>query len=162
MKPPIRKLIGGVEESHTREYLFQISAQTMGCRERSRFQDQEQQEHKTRSKTRVFEKREREGKRRYLPGAPVGPRRLVSAARGWAAPPGLRGQGWTAWSSGASGWVFTYKFLFLFFWNFTDNFTVEKNSKFQKLQKLPWNIKQKLNKWISKKHNFWYSKDNKS
>src|SRR4051812_15020537 len=82
MKPPIRKLIGGVKESHTKEYLFQISTQTMGYRERSRFQDQEQQEHETRRKTRVFGEKERERKKRYLPGGPRGPRRLVGAARG--------------------------------------------------------------------------------
>src|SRR4051812_39014657 len=43
MKPPTRKLIGGVRESHTREYWFQISAQMSGCRRRSRFRAQEQQ-----------------------------------------------------------------------------------------------------------------------
>src|SRR4051812_9255747 len=95
MKPPTRKLIGGVRESHTKEYLFQISAQTMGCRGRSKFRAQEQQEHETRSKTRNFEKKEREGKKREQPGVPVGARRLCGAARSWAAPPGLLGQGWT-------------------------------------------------------------------
>ena len=71
MKPPTRKLIGGVRESHTKEYLFQISAQTMGCRGRSKFRAQEQQEHETRSKTRTFEKKERERKKRKQPGVPV-------------------------------------------------------------------------------------------
>src|SRR3954471_12806267 len=98
MKPPTRKLIGGVKESYTKEYLVQISAQTMGCRERSRFRVQEQQEHETRSKTRVFGEKERERKKRCQLGVPVGPR-LVRAARGWAAPPGLLGQGWTPWSA---------------------------------------------------------------
>ena len=82
MKPRTRKLIGGVKESHTKEYLFQISAQTMGCRERSRFRVQEQQEQETRGRTRVFEKKEREGKKEYLAGGPVGPIHLVGAARG--------------------------------------------------------------------------------
>src|SRR4051812_42949393 len=107
MKPPIRKLIGGVKESHTKEYLFEISAQTMGCRERSRFWVQEQQEHKTRGKTRVFEKKEREEKKRYLPGVPGGPRGLGGGGRGGAPPPGPLGQGGTPpppWSAtGASG-----------------------------------------------------------
>src|SRR4051812_38773412 len=94
MKPPTSKLIGGVRESHTKEYLFQISAQTMGCRERSKFRAQEQQEHETRSKTRTLEKKERERKKREHPGVHVGPRRLCGAARGWAAPLGLLGQGW--------------------------------------------------------------------
>ena len=82
MKPLIRKLIGGVEESHTREYLFKISAQTMGSRERSKFRDEEQQERKARSKTPVFGEKERERKKKYLAGGPVGPRRLVGATRG--------------------------------------------------------------------------------
>src|SRR4051812_8246981 len=71
MKPPTRKLIGGVRESHTKEYLFQISAQTMGCRGRSKFRAQEQQEQETRSKTRTFEKKERE--REEEEGAARGP-----------------------------------------------------------------------------------------
>src|SRR3954465_16086300 len=95
MEPPNRKLIGGVRESHTKEYLFQISAQTMGCRGRSKFHAQEQQEHETRSKTRTFEKRERGRKKREKPGVLVGPRRLCGTARGWSTPPGLLGQGWT-------------------------------------------------------------------
>src|SRR4051812_32783048 len=44
MKPPIKNLIGGVEELHTREYLLKISARKMGCRERSKFGAEEQQE----------------------------------------------------------------------------------------------------------------------
>src|SRR3954462_6169805 len=72
MKPPTRKLIGRGEESHTREYLFQILAQTMGCRERSRFRVQEHQEHETRSKTRVFEKKER-GEEEIPARGPCGP-----------------------------------------------------------------------------------------
>ena len=95
MKPPTRKLIGGVRESHTKEYLFQISAQTSGCRGRSKFRAQEQQEHETRSRTRFFWGERERGKKRCQQGVPVGPRRLCSAARGWAAPPGLLGQGWT-------------------------------------------------------------------
>src|SRR3954465_9839481 len=95
MEPPNRKLIGGVRESHTKEYLFQISAQTMGCRGRSKFRAQEQQEHETRARTRSFERKEREWKKREQPGVPLGPRRVCGAARGWAVPPGLLGQGWT-------------------------------------------------------------------
>src|SRR3954471_17068647 len=109
MKPPTRKLIVGVRESRTKEYLFQISAQTMGCRGRSKFRSQEQQEHETRSKTQTFEKKERERKKREQPGVHVGPRRLCGAVRGWATPPGLLVQGWTPWSaSGTSRWIFTW------------------------------------------------------
>ena len=42
-----------------------------------------------------FFRRKRERKKREQPGVPVGPRRLCGVARGWAAPPGLLGQGWT-------------------------------------------------------------------
>ena len=68
MKPPIRNLIGGVEESHTREYLLKISAQMMGCRERSKNRLQEQQEHKNKCRTRVFGEKEREREEEDSPG----------------------------------------------------------------------------------------------
>src|SRR4051812_3807082 len=96
MKPPTRKLIGGVRESHTEEYLFQISAQMSGCRGRSRFLAQEQPEQRNQSKNTSFRgERERDRKKRCLQGVPVDPRRVCGAARGWAAPPSLLGQGWT-------------------------------------------------------------------
>src|ERR1043165_8980032 len=93
MKPPTKKLIGGVRESRTKEYLFQISAQTMGYRGRSKFRAQEQQEHKTRSKTRFLRGKRERGRRGssqgclWPPGAYVarpgaGPRQLASWARG--------------------------------------------------------------------------------
>src|SRR3954471_4862050 len=81
MKPPTRKLIVGVRESRTKEYLFQISAQTGGCRGRSKFRAQEQQEHETRARTRVFGRKERDWKKRCQQGVPVGPRRVGVAAR---------------------------------------------------------------------------------
>ena len=110
MKPPTRKLIGGVRESHTKDYLFQISAQTMGCRERSRFRVQEQIEHETRSRTHAFEKKEREWGERCHQGAWGPPRRVGGAARGWAAPPGLLAWWWPPWSAtGALWWPFTWK-----------------------------------------------------
>ena len=87
MKPPTRKLIGGVTESHTNEYLFQISAQTSGCRGRSKFRAQEQQEHETRARTRVFGVKEREWKKRCQQGVPVGPRRVGGAT--WPPGPGV-------------------------------------------------------------------------
>src|ERR1041385_2346035 len=95
MKPPTRKLIGGVMESHTREYLFETSAQMSGCRGRSKFRAQEQQEHETRGRTWFFGEKEREWKKRCQQGVPMGPTRVCGAARGWAAPPGLLGKGWT-------------------------------------------------------------------
>ena len=67
----------------------------MGCRDRSRFRVQEQQEHETRARTRVFGEKEREWKKRCQQGVPVGPRRVCGVAKGWAVPPGLLGRGWT-------------------------------------------------------------------
>ena len=49
----------------------------------------------TRARTRVSGVKEREWRKRCHQGVPVGPRRVGGAARGWAAPPGLLGQGWT-------------------------------------------------------------------
>src|SRR3954462_1214847 len=94
MKPPTRKLIGGVRESHTKEYLFQILAQTSGCRGRSKFRAQEQQEDETGARTRVFGEKERESGRRdasqgclWAPGGCVarpgaGPLHVASWSRG--------------------------------------------------------------------------------
>src|SRR3954469_18830139 len=82
MKPPTRKLIGGVRDSHTREYLFQISAQMSGCRRRSRFRAQEQQERKNQSKN-TKNWKESERVRGERPPGGVGP----TQEGGW------RGQG---------------------------------------------------------------------
>src|SRR4051812_23288591 len=101
MKPLIRKLIGGVEESDTKEYLFEISAQTMDCRERSRLRVQEHQEHETRRRIHVFG--EKEGEEEEVPG--WGPMWALGAL--WARPGGRPrhlGQGWPPWSTtGVSG-----------------------------------------------------------
>ena len=139
MKPPTRKLIGGVRESHTREYLFLVSAQMSGCRRRSSFRAQEQQERKNQSKTtKNWEEGERvRGER--PPGGACGPQE----------------GGWRGQELGRATWpprpgvdplvslryllvAFYLEILFYFFWNFPDNFTVENFSKFQKLQKLSW------------------------
>ena len=97
---------------------------------------QEQQEHKNKCRTRVFGEREREREEEDIPGGgPVGPRRPMGAARGQAAPAGRLGHWWPPWSApGASGSLPAWKFLFLFFWNFSENFTVEFFSKFKKLR----------------------------
>ena len=73
MKPPTRKLIGGVRESHTREYLFQISAQMSGCRRRLRFRAQEQQERKNQSKNTNFWKKGERVRGDKPPGGACGP-----------------------------------------------------------------------------------------
>src|SRR4051812_46014375 len=114
MKPPTRKLIGGVRESHTKEYLYQISAQMSGCRWRSKFRAQEQKEHETRERKLVFGEKEREWKKRCQQLVLVGPRRVGGTARGWVAPPGLLGQGWTPLVSLRCPPVALYLEIFIF------------------------------------------------
>src|ERR1041385_4513640 len=76
MKPPIKNLIGGVKEFHTREYLLKISAQMVGCRERSK-NASKNSKNAIRSAELVFLEREEGGGRRHTwrwglwaPGAP--------------------------------------------------------------------------------------------
>src|SRR4051812_28037062 len=88
MRPPIKNLIGGVKELHTREYLPKISAQMMGHRDRSKFWTESSKNTRTKCRTRVFGERARRRKNTYLVGCPMGPRRPVGAARGQAAPAG--------------------------------------------------------------------------
>ena len=114
MKPPIRNLIGGVEESHTREYLFKILAQMIGCRERSKNRLLEQQERKNKCRTRVFGEKERGRKKTYLEGGHVGPRRPVGAARGWAAPAGRLGHWLVPLAGSRSFWVTPDVEIFIF------------------------------------------------
>src|ERR1041385_6973726 len=64
MKPPIKILIGGVEELHTREYFLKISYQTMGCREISKIASKNSKNAR-RSAELVFLEREEEGGRRH-------------------------------------------------------------------------------------------------
>src|SRR3954464_696979 len=101
MRPPIKNIIGGVKELHTREYLPKISAQMMGRRERSKFWTESSKNTRTKCRTRVFGERRRRRKKTYLEVGPVGPRRPVGAARGQAAPAGRQ---WPPRSApGASG-----------------------------------------------------------
>src|SRR3954464_15059146 len=94
MKPPTRKLIGGVRESHTKEYLFQISAQTSGCRGRLKFRAQEQQEQRNQSKNTSF-RGERERVEEEMPaGGACGPQEGVWCDQGlsratWPPRPGV-------------------------------------------------------------------------
>src|ERR1041385_1395892 len=64
MKPPTKNLFGEVEELHTREYLLKISAQMMGCGERSKITSKNSKNASSRARTRVFGKKERERGRR--------------------------------------------------------------------------------------------------
>src|SRR5439155_126443 len=109
----------------------------MGCRERSKFRAQEQQEHEIRGKTRTFGRKERERKKREHPRVLVGPRHLCGAARGWAAPLGLLSQGWTPLVSHRCLPVAFYlEILILNFLEFYGQLHCRKISKFQKLQNL--------------------------
>ena len=62
MKPPIKNLIGGVKELHTREYLLKISAQTMGCRERSKIASKNRKNARTGAEIVYLEKEEGGGR----------------------------------------------------------------------------------------------------
>src|SRR3954468_15303661 len=106
----------------------------VGCRERSKIASKNSKNARTKCRTRVFGERGRRRKKTYLEVGPVGPRRPVGAARGQDAPAGLLGHWCPPWSApGASGSLPAWKFLFLFFWNFSENFTVENFSEFKKL-----------------------------
>src|ERR1043165_3014332 len=94
MKPPTRKLIGGVRESHTKEYFFQISAQMSGCRGRSKFRAQEQREQRNQRKNSSF-RGERERVEEEMPaGGACGPQEGVWRSQGlgratWPPGPGV-------------------------------------------------------------------------
>src|SRR4051812_14301675 len=90
MKPPIKYLIGGVEESLTREYLLKISARMIGCRERSKIASKNSKNARGSAEL-VFFERKRERKKTHLEMGLVGPRRPVGATRGHAAPAGRLG-----------------------------------------------------------------------
>src|SRR3954467_2225501 len=99
MRPPIKNLIGGVKELHTREYWPKISAQMMGRRERSKLWTESSKNSRTKCRTRVFGEREGRRKKTYLAGCPVDPRGPVGAARGQATPAGRLGHWWPPWSA---------------------------------------------------------------
>src|SRR3954471_24016036 len=63
MRPPIKILTAEVEESHTWKQKLKISAQRMGCRERSRFSTRRSKNLGLNSKTCIFGVRERERKK---------------------------------------------------------------------------------------------------
>src|ERR1041385_3868041 len=64
MKPPIKNLIGGVKELHTREYLLKISARMVGCRERLKIDSKNSKNARTGAEL-VFLEREEGGGRRH-------------------------------------------------------------------------------------------------
>src|ERR1041385_7568256 len=63
MEPPIKNLFVGVEVLHTREYLLKISAQMVGCRERSKIASKNSKNARTGAEL-VFLEREEGGGRR--------------------------------------------------------------------------------------------------
>src|ERR1041385_8710026 len=98
MKPPIKNLIGGVKELHTREYLPKISAQMMGRRERDQI-----------SGRRAARTREQSAELMFLEREKGGGRRLTRLAALWApgalwARPGARPRQLAAWATGAPPW----------------------------------------------------------
>jgi hypothetical protein len=114
MKPPIKNLIGGVKELHTREYLLKISARMVGCRERSKIASKNSKNARAKCRTRVFGERRRRRKETHLEVGPVGPRRPVGAARGQAAPAGRLGHWWPPLVSPRCLWVTPGMEIFIF------------------------------------------------
>ena len=85
MKPPIKYIIGGVQESHTRDYFLKVTARMIGCRERSKIASKNYKNARGSAELVFLErKRERERKKIHLEMGPVGPRRPMGAARGLA------------------------------------------------------------------------------
>src|ERR1041385_5123340 len=64
MEPPIKNLFVGVEVLHTREYLLKISAQMVGCRQRSKIASKNSKNERTGAEL-VFLEREEGGGRRH-------------------------------------------------------------------------------------------------
>ena len=63
MRPPIKNLIGGVKELHTRDYLLKISALTVCCRERSKIVSKNSKNARTGAELMFLEREERGGRR---------------------------------------------------------------------------------------------------
>src|ERR1041385_6977687 len=115
MKPPIKNLIGGVEELHTREYLLKNSARMVGYRERSKNASKNSKNARTKCRTRVFGERGRRRKKTYLEVGPVGPRHPVGAAWGQDAPAGRLGHWWPPLVSPRCLWVTPGMEIFILF-----------------------------------------------
>src|ERR1041385_3663008 len=81
MKPPIKNLIGGVKELHTREYLLKISTQTVGCRERSKIASKNSKNARAGAEL-VFLEREEGGGRRHTWRWGLGPQALCGHGQG--------------------------------------------------------------------------------
>src|ERR1041385_7913328 len=64
MNPPIKNLIGGVKDLHTREYFLKISARMVGYRERSKIASRNSKNARTGEEL-VFLEREEGGGRRH-------------------------------------------------------------------------------------------------
>ena len=100
------------------------------------------------------------------PGA--GPRHLASwarcgVARGWAAPPGLLGQGWTPLVSHRYfPMAFYLEIFILIFLEFSGQLHFREFFKVQKAAKTFVNLRQKLEQVNLQTQKLGYSKDNKS
>lgn len=95
--------------------MLKFSMQMMGYRERSKFATKNSNNSSSSRKIEIFGVREREGRKKYLERGPGGPRRLVGAARGHAAPGGPLDRGWPPWlAPGSPASLFRWKFYFKF------------------------------------------------
>ena len=91
------------------------------------------------------------------------PRRVCGAARGWAAPPGLLGQGWTPLVSHRYSLMdFYLEILILIFLTFSGHLHCREFLKVQKAAKTFVNLRQKLEQVKLQTQKLGYSKENKS
>ena len=117
----------------------------------------------TRARTRVSGVKEREWRKRCHQGVPVGPRRVGGVARGWAAPHGLFGQGWTPLVSHMYSLMAFYLEIFiLIFLEFSGQLHCREFFKVQKAAKTFVNLRQKLEQVKLQTQKLRYIKDNKS
>ena len=100
---------------------------------------------RTRAKTRLFERKERERGKRCHQGVLVAPRRVGGAARGWAAPPGLLACWWTPLvSKRCPLMAFYLETLIIYFLEFSGQLHCREFFKVQKAAKTFVNLRQKL------------------
>src|SRR3954469_19943083 len=96
------------------------------------------------------------------PGVLVGPRRVCGMPRGWAAPPGLLGQGWTPLVSHRYlPMAFYLEIFILNFLEFSGQLHCGEFFKVQRAAKTFLNLRQKLKQVKLQTQKLGYNKENK-